>query len=275
MTKTPASACDAPEIAFGTKSLCPGASKTTNCRCPSNTHRFMLTSIVTPRSRSSGLQSITQAQANDDFPLALESRTFLCIALSSTAFKAYSNRPLSVDFPASTCPNITTCTSPPSGEVYAARSALEASYPANAVASPPTRVLAANSFTSVSVVSIAALAPDLLPRARAAAAAASGEGVSNANFPALAPPPLGPRGAAGYLAFLSAAIRASISFIPTRVGAGFVFINSIALLVFAALAPVVARSPSSARSRASRPAPAASSSSSYASSSSSYASSSS
>ena len=58
--------------------------------------------LVTPRSRSSGLESIIQAHAKEDLPLAFASRAFLCTALSSTAFNAYSKRPLSVDFPAST-----------------------------------------------------------------------------------------------------------------------------------------------------------------------------
>lgn len=58
--------CAAPPIMFGTKSLCPGASSSVTLRF-GVTKRAIATSTVTPRARSSGRSSSTQAQEKDAY----------------------------------------------------------------------------------------------------------------------------------------------------------------------------------------------------------------
>mmetsp|Transcript_20652 Transcript_20652/g.57626 ORF Transcript_20652/g.57626 Transcript_20652/m.57626 type:complete len:401 (-) Transcript_20652:448-1650(-) len=103
-----ASAAAAPPIMLGTKSRCPGASNRVTANLGVS-KRVVATSTVTPRARSSGRSSNTQAQENDAFPATAASRWFLCTSFCETWPSSYSSRPMSVDLPASTCPSTTRC----------------------------------------------------------------------------------------------------------------------------------------------------------------------
>eukprot|EP00962_Isochrysis_galbana_P005574 scaffold1504_cov111-Isochrysis_galbana.AAC.6 len=105
-TNSIASACAAPATMLGTKSRWPGASSTLILR-RSVWMKAVLTSIVTPRSRSSAPWSRRKAYLNELFPSAFASFSHRCKARGSTAPASRSSRPIRVDLPASTCPTTT------------------------------------------------------------------------------------------------------------------------------------------------------------------------
>lgn len=110
-TSTAASACAAPEIMFGRKSRCPGASSSvTRCRAVSTC--ATATSVVTPRARSSACSSSTHAYANEPFPAAALSACSRRSRCAPTTPSSASRCPSVVLFPASTCPITTTLSSP-------------------------------------------------------------------------------------------------------------------------------------------------------------------
>lgn len=78
-----ASAWAAPAIMLGTKSRCPGASRSVTLRWLV-WKRVVATSTVTPLARSSGLSSSSQAQEKDALPACAASFSCLCTAFCDT-----------------------------------------------------------------------------------------------------------------------------------------------------------------------------------------------
>lgn len=98
ITRTAKSAWLAPAIMFGMKSRWPGASRIVNLVL-SVSKWFMAISTVTPLSRSSDVESITQARAKDDLPRLVASLRYLSKERWSTTFKSYRSRPIRVLLP--------------------------------------------------------------------------------------------------------------------------------------------------------------------------------
>ena len=73
-TSSATSARLTPAMAFGTKSLCPGASNSVTSVRPV-VNAACATSTVTPRARSSGRSSSAHAHLNEPFPAAVASRS--------------------------------------------------------------------------------------------------------------------------------------------------------------------------------------------------------
>mmetsp|Transcript_9951 Transcript_9951/g.21364 ORF Transcript_9951/g.21364 Transcript_9951/m.21364 type:complete len:586 (-) Transcript_9951:50-1807(-) len=110
ITRTATSAFAAPVIITGIKSWCPGASSTT-MSCLGTRIVLVPISMVTPRARSDSFSSSSQLSwIACCFPLLLLLPPFPhCLAASRLEiwFVCTSICPMSVDFPASTCPRIT------------------------------------------------------------------------------------------------------------------------------------------------------------------------
>ena len=105
-TTRAASACAAPEIMLGTKSRCPGASRSVT-RLLAVSKRASATSTVTPLLRSSGRSSSIQAHAKLALPISFACFCALVTSRSVTTPVSYNSRPNVVDFPASTWPSTT------------------------------------------------------------------------------------------------------------------------------------------------------------------------
>ena len=80
------SACAAPAIMLGTKSLWPGASSRVTARWLV-LKRDTATSTVTPLARSSGRSSSSQAHAKDPFPACAAACLLLCTCFWSTSLQ--------------------------------------------------------------------------------------------------------------------------------------------------------------------------------------------
>ena len=101
-TSTATSACAAPAIMFGTKSLCPGASSRAH-RTPGAASKCVIaTSAVTPRPRSPSVASMIQASALAPCPDLDAWCRSLSTSRALTAPVCASRCPTSVLFPAST-----------------------------------------------------------------------------------------------------------------------------------------------------------------------------
>mmetsp|Transcript_19579 Transcript_19579/g.59276 ORF Transcript_19579/g.59276 Transcript_19579/m.59276 type:complete len:397 (-) Transcript_19579:490-1680(-) len=106
-TSSATSACAAPAIILGTKSACPGASRSVSCLPDGSRTIFCATSMVTPCSRSVSPSSMAHARWKLLFPCAVASRLSLSTKRDEISPQCRSSRPMSVLFPASTWPMTT------------------------------------------------------------------------------------------------------------------------------------------------------------------------
>mmetsp|Transcript_2523 Transcript_2523/g.8969 ORF Transcript_2523/g.8969 Transcript_2523/m.8969 type:complete len:262 (-) Transcript_2523:346-1131(-) len=105
-TRIAQSACAAPVIILGTKSLWPGASRRVK-RLLGVSKKLTPTSMVTPLLRSSSFSSSTHANAKEPLPCFSESVLYRCIVFLSMCPSCTSRWPMIVLLPASTWPTTT------------------------------------------------------------------------------------------------------------------------------------------------------------------------